>query len=72
MDITTCDETGEPWDFDRDDKKRKAIERVIETEPDLLVGSPMCKEFSPWQRLNKALSTHPEDYEERKRYDPQQ
>ena len=67
MDITTCDETGEPWNFDRDDKKKKAIERVIETEPDLLVGSPMCKEFSPWQRLNKALSTNPEEYEERKR-----
>ena len=24
------------------------------TEPDLVVGSPMCKEYSPWQRLNEA------------------
>ena len=63
MDITTNDENGEPWNFDEDRQKQKAERKVIETEPDLLVGSPMCKDFSPWQRLNKAKSSEPEKYE---------
>ena len=36
-------------------------------KPDLLVGSPMCIEFSPWQRLNKVKSANPEGYVERRR-----
>ena len=59
MDITTNDENGEPWNFDLEDQKKKAEAKVIETEPDLLVGSPMCKDFSPWQKLNEAKSDHP-------------
>ena len=34
--------------------KEKALKKTIETEPDLVVGSPMCKDFSVWQRYNKA------------------
>ena len=64
MDITTNDEDGEPWNFDLEEQKRKAEATVIDTEPDFLVGSPMCKDFSPWQRLNEAKSDHPEKYQE--------
>ena len=60
MDITANDEDGNPWDFDREQQKSKAEKRVLDTCPDLLVGSPMCKDFSPWQRLNEAKSMEPE------------
>ena len=62
LDITTTDENGVPWDFSRDDRKKKATQLVINDEPDLLVGSPMCKDYSPWQRLNKAKSQDPDKY----------
>ena len=35
---------------------------MISEEPDPFIGSPMCKDFSPWQRLNKAKSDDPEKY----------
>ena len=66
MDITTNDENGEPWDFEKEEQKDKAEERVLTTCPDLLVGSPMCKDFSPWQRLNEAKSEDPERYRRNK------
>ena len=44
----------------------KAEKRVLDTRPDLLIGSPMCKYFSPWQRLNEAKSNKPERYQENK------
>ena len=62
MDITVNDENGNPWDFEVKSQKERAARKLIETAPDLLVGSPMCKEFSPWQRLNKAKSTEPDKY----------
>jgi len=63
LDITTKDENGEPWDFDKLEQKRKAERLVCETEPDLLMGGPMCKDFSPWQRINRAKSSCPEKYD---------
>ena len=68
MDITTNDEDGEPWAFDKEEQKAKAERKVLDTCPDLLVGSPMCKDFSPWQRLNQAKSKELEKYEENKEY----
>ena len=66
MDITTNDEDGRPWDFDIQEQKDKAEGKVLSTCPDLLIGSPTCKDFSPWQRLNEAKSTEPERYAENK------
>lgn len=67
MDITVNDEDGNPWDFENEAQQAKAHKRLIDTEPDLLVGSPECKEYSPWQRINKAKSSTPEEYEERQK-----
>ena len=52
LDITIKDESGNPWGFTVETQKRKALELVVETQPDLVVGSPMCKRFCSWQHLN--------------------
>ena len=67
FDIAVDDEDGEPWGFTREVKQNKAIERVVGTEPDLVVGRPACTDSSPWQRLNRAVSMHPEKYDEAKK-----
>ena len=54
LDLTTNDENGQPWGFDDSRQRNKATHKVLVEKPDLLVGSPMCVEFSAWQRLNKA------------------
>ena len=53
LDITTCDERGVPWDFTKEEMRKKAEALIDETKPDLLVRSPMCKKFSSWQRINR-------------------
>ena len=38
----------------RDSSMRiKAKKRLDEQDPELLVGSPMCRMYSPWQRINR-------------------
>lgn len=41
-------------------QRNKVIGMVMETKPDMLLGSPMFKSFSPCQRLNKAKGPSPE------------
>ena len=53
LDLTTCDENGEPWDFGKDIMRAKAKRLVEEQKPMLLIGSPMCTMYSAWQRINK-------------------
>ena len=60
FDLTVADEDGTPWDFSDPDKREKARRRLREQKPYVLIGSPMCKEFSTWQRLNEARSKDPE------------
>jgi len=67
LDITTCDDEGHPWDSDIESQKSKGVKLLHDTGPDLLVGSPMCKDFSPWRRLNKARSPEPGKYVSAKR-----
>ena len=54
LDITTCDEFGNPWDFSKHSMRKKARERLERQAPELLVGSPMCTAYSTWQRVNRA------------------
>ena len=43
FDITCADpDDGEPWDFDRPDKREKARAMIRRQKPLFLVGSPMC------------------------------
>ena len=64
MDLTTCDEQGRPYDFDKAEMREEAKRRVAEEKPYLLIGSPMCTMFSKWQDLRKA-SRDPVEFKRR-------
>ena len=49
-------EDGEPWDFNRREKREKALNMVQSQEPYILVGSSMCTAFCTWMALNRAKS----------------
>ena len=54
LDLTTVDpDDGLPWDFSRKAKRVKARRMLREQRPYMLIGSPQCKEFCTWQRLNE-------------------
>ena len=55
LDLTTADSDGKLWDFDSKEMRERAMRRVKEERPLLLVGSPMCTAFSTWQRTNSLL-----------------
>lgn len=61
LDLTTVDPEGRPWDFDRADCRQRAKQLVRETQPVLLVGSPMCTWFSSLMGFNRARMD-PETY----------
>ena len=52
-DTTTTDEGGNRWDFSKRHMREKAKNIIKETEPILLIGSPMCTAFSTGQNINK-------------------
>jgi hypothetical protein len=53
LDLTCVDPSdGQPWDFDRADKRKRALELVRRIRPKFLVGSPVCTPWSSWQALN--------------------
>ena len=55
LDLTTIDEyDGEPWDFTREVKRRRALKLVDEQKPMMVIGSPACKAFCSWQQLNQS------------------
>ena len=62
LDLSVEDDDGQPWGFDDPQKRNKAVRKLLVEKPDLLVGSPMCKEFSAWQRMNIAKTFDPERY----------
>ena len=53
MDLTTVDEEGVAWDFDRPERREAARARIAREKPMFLIGSPMCTAFSAWQHLNR-------------------
>ena len=52
LDLTTTDENGRPWDFDCVYMRNKVARKLIEDRPMLVIGSPMCTEFSSWMHVN--------------------
>ena len=54
LDLTVLDSDGTPWDFSKEDKRKRALKLIRKQKPDLLVGSPMCRAFSSLQGLNRA------------------
>ena len=55
LDLTTADNDGRQWDFDDVTMRERALRRVKDERPMLLVGSPMCTAFSTWQRINNRI-----------------
>ena len=55
MDLTTADTHGSLWDFDSKVMRERAMRKVKEERPQLLIGSPMCTAFSTWQRINNLI-----------------
>ena len=54
LDLTTTDPDGNPWDFSQK-KQRDKAEALLDTErPALLIGSPMCTQFSQWLNISAA------------------
>ena len=52
MDIAVNDETGQPYDFSIKAQRTKAETLLDEQQPMLLLGSPMCTDFSANQDTN--------------------
>ena len=65
MDLTTHDPEGRPWDFGNLAQQRRALERISQTRPLLVVGSPMCGMFSQIMKLNR-LRMDPIEYDRRR------
>ena len=58
LDLTVVDpEDGTPWDFCKEEKRDKARRMQRERLPILLIGPPMCTQFSSWQHLNFSKSS---------------
>ena len=49
MDLTTCDEFGNPWDFNVEAMRAKAKKIIKSKAALLLIVSPMCSAFSRLQ-----------------------
>ena len=60
LDLKTQDELGNPWDFDEEGQQQKAIRKIEEDRPNLLMLSPMCTAFSILQNLSYDKKNHDE------------
>jgi len=52
IDLTTTDEEGNPWDLSDATMQDKALNLVETQKPLFLIGSPECKAWCSWQRIN--------------------
>ena len=55
LDLTTSDSGGRPWDFDEKEMRNRALPKIRDERPMLLIGSPTCTAFSTWQRINNQM-----------------
>ena len=53
LDLTTEDEDGQPWDFDKMDQREKARRLLKQQKPMFLIGTSMCTAFSAWQHKSR-------------------
>ena len=52
FDITTEDENGMPWDLSKKDVQERCRARIMKEKPGLLIGSPMCRDWSQIMNIN--------------------
>ena len=55
LDLTTADVDAQLWDFGSKVMRDRALKKIREERPLLLIGSPMCTAFSTWQRINDKI-----------------
>ena len=61
LDLTTAGpDDGQPWNFERQDKRIKAMKKLREQKPALLIACPMCQAFCSVQAINYAGKTEAE------------
>ena len=60
LDLTTCDESGKPWDFRDEAMRNQAARKVIRDQPLLLIGSPPCTDWCQLMNLNWASMSEEE------------
>ena len=60
LDISTHDVDGREWDFNQLEMRNRAIRKILQDKPILLVGSPMCTAFSALNNINYC-KMHPEE-----------
>ena len=53
LDLTTTDADGNPWDFNKEVMRQKAMELIDELQPELIIGCPPCGPYSILQGLNQ-------------------
>ena len=46
LDLTTADEHGSSLEFDKLEMRNKAVRMLLRDKPTLVIGSPMCTDFS--------------------------
>ena len=54
LDLITCDTDGLPWDFNSAKMRNRAIRKLLNDKPIVLIGSPMCTEYSTMNQINHA------------------
>ena len=60
LDLTVVDPyDGQPWDFDKPEKRERARALIRRQKPYVLIGLPMCRAFSTWQYLNRFCCVDP-------------
>ena len=64
LDLTTSDHDGKKWDFSKKEMRERAIAKIEKDRPLLIVGSPMCTDWSTMMFMNWPRMT-PEDKEKR-------
>lgn len=50
--LTTYDRDGRPWGLSKHEMRRRAYKRVVDKDPELLIGSVMCRDFSSIMNIN--------------------
>ena len=52
LDITNHDHGGEPWDFSKPKMRERIRKKIQRDKPLLIIGSPMCTDWSTMMNLN--------------------
>ena len=52
LDLTTKDENGRSWDFNKFEMRNAAVREVLKDRPTLRIGSPICTPFSVMNNIN--------------------